>query len=583
MDSSNNPTDLRSQQTELKVVGRVLNTIGVVFLSICVALSAALYEDLAASLRTIIGLLIASLMVAGGEALSRRKGANWWFPTTLMSSGYALAYFFAYSTFYVPGLRMLDHPYLTWGLTLTLGAAGMYHGSINKHLRWFASAFTLLVTGHATFHALTSPEVIDLGFLSVQVNALGCFFGMIWCAGLSSVYKRFEKNYNWPGKDTEEASQYLLNRVLHEAYFIFAALNAMALPLFLSSFNQAPVWWAIEAPILLAITWRHGNFFKHGVVGAMWLAAVVTLLTTALQHNFEIAALVAVPVSGLAIGLAYQFLKSPWEKNLKVAGYCGYLYVAIAVALAAPFLQTSNIWDAMPFWMVQSLILCGLGIALKDRVVHHIGMIASFGSLVLFGLQFHTWTWGLVGPVIAASYGLSVAYTRIREKKGWKNAEFLQGSAVEFDFTVDEKTATNLENVWSWIGFLTIVASSILLVDSGSTVIWWSVEALALVVLGFAADKLGFRLQGLLAFSLAAAKLLVWDLSGGLTAFLPVAALTLYQAFQFGVLGASSLTASFLYFRKEDQVAKLIAEEEAKAQQPQTPPTPPANDNPPQA
>jgi hypothetical protein len=181
-----------SQQTELRVVGRVLNTLGVVFLSICVALSAALYEDLSSITRTGIGIAIAIGMILGGEVLSRRKQANWWFPTTLMSAGYALAYFFAYSTYYVPNLRMLENPYVTWGLGLILGAAGTYHGSTNKHLRWFTSAFTLMVTGHALYHALTSAAVVSLFGLDIKVAAIGCFVGMIWCAGLSSIYKRFE-------------------------------------------------------------------------------------------------------------------------------------------------------------------------------------------------------------------------------------------------------------------------------------------------------------------------------------------------------------------------------------------------------
>lgn len=556
--ASQNSQPFGSQQAELKIVGRVLNTLGVVFLSICVALSAALYEDLSSFVRTTAGIAIAAAMVIGGQLLSRRREANWWFPTTLMSAGYALAYFFSYSTFYVPNLRMLDSPYLTWGLGLALGAIGTWHGSTNKQLRWFTSCFTLMVTGHALFHALSSTAVISLGGLSVQVAALACFVGMLWCAALSSVYKRFELRYNWPGANTEEAANWLLHRVLHEAYFVFAALNAMALPLFLSSFEQAPVWWSIQAPILLAISWRSGNYFKHGVVGAIWVAAVVTLIGTALRHNINLAVLVSVPVSGISIGLAYRFAKSNWAQSLKVAGYCGYLYAAVAVAIVAPYLHAGNVWDAMPYWMIQSLVLCGLGLALRDRIVHNFGCIAGAAALLLFAVQFNTWTWGLVVPVVVASYSLSVAYSRIRRAGGWKENEFLPFGVKQ---TVSADTAGKLENIWSWVGCLTLFASAFLLVDQSATVICWAIEALTLIVLGFIAQKLGFRLQGLLAYALAALKLCVWDLSGGFHGWFPSDAITLRQAVDFGVLGASTLIASFLYFREE---AKLIALANAK-------------------
>lgn len=551
--ASQNPQSIGSQQTELKVVGRVLNTLGVVFLSICVALFAALFEDISALVRTTGGIVVAAAMVFGGHVLSRRKDANWWFPTTLMSAGYALAYFFSYSTYYVPNLRMLDAPYLTWVLGLTLGAIGTWHGSTNKQLRWFTSCFTLVVTGHALFQALSSTVVLCVAGLSVQVAALGCFAGMLWCAGLSSVYKRYELKYTYPGNDFEEGANWLLHRVLHEAYFVFAALNAMALPLFLSSFEQAPIWWSIQAPILLAISWRSGNFFKHGVVGAIWAAAVVTLIGSALRHNINLGVLLAVPVSGISIGLAYRLVASNWAKNLKVAGYCGYLYAAIAVALVAPYLQVGNVLDTMPYWMIQSLVLCGLGLALRDRIVHNAGCVAGAVALLLFGVKFNTWTWGLVVPVVIASYALSVAYSRIRRAGGWKETDFLPFGVEQ---TVSAQTAERLENIWSWVGCLTLFASSLLLLDRSATVVCWAVEALSLVTLGFIAQKLGFRLQGLLAYGLAALKLCVWDLSGGFQGWFPAEAVTLRQALDFGVLGASTLIASFLYFREE---AKLEA------------------------
>lgn len=529
--------------TELKIVGRVLNTIGVVFLSICVALAAALYDNISALERTAIGLAIAAFMVVGGEMLSRRLKNNW-FPTTLMSAGYGLAYFFIYSTYYVPGLHMLDNPYACWVLGPMLGAIGTWHGSRNSSLRWFSSVFTLMVSGHALYHALTSLAVVSLFGASIKVAAIACFFGMIWCASLSSLYKRYELRFSYPGKNFEESANWLLYRVLHELYFVLAALNAMAMPLFLSSFEQAPLWWSFQAPILLALSWRNGNIVKHVVVGAMWAAAAVTLFT--FNHALAVPVILSVPVSGLAMGLAYRYMRSTLVAEHRIAGYCGYLYAAVAVTLAVPYFQL-GLWDAMPFWMIESLVLCGLGLLLRDRFVHFAGTIAGVLALVLFAAQWHTWTWALVAPVVACAYALSIAYSRISLKGGWKQTEFLPfGGEV-----VSVEAAQNLEYLWSWAGCVTLLAASFLLANKESTVIYWSLEALVLVALGFAASKIGYRLQGLLAFALAAAKLVVLDMSGGRFSYNPELAFTLYRSVEFGVLGASTLAASFLYFREE--------------------------------
>ncbi len=547
MANGNSPTVSGGSQAELRIIGRVLNTAGVVFLSICVALSAALFEDLSAVLRTVIGLAIAGGMVAGGELISRRKNQNWWFPTTLMSAGYALAYFFSYSTYYVPPLRMLSDPYLTWLLALGLGAIGTWHGTVNSRVRWFTSVFTLMVTGHSLFHALSSPVTLSLLGFSVQVAALGCFFGMVWCGLLSGVYKRLESQYT-PGASAEETANYWLHRVLHEAYFVFAALNAMALPLFISDLSQAPLWWSAMAPVLLAISWKFASYFKHGVVGVIWAAAFVTLLGTAYLHGVTIAVLLSVPVSGIAIGLAYRWFSSNTiTPKLRLSGYTLYLYGGIAAAFLAPYLQFHNVLDCMPFWMVESLVICGLGLWLRDKFVHSFGVVAGLLSLGLFAWQYNTWTWTLVVPVVAASYGLSVAYAIIRRKGGLDQDPFLTYAPGK---TISSEAAGNLETLWSWVGCVTVLAASFFLVDHDNTAIYWSLEALALIGLGFWAQKVGFRLQGLLAYGLAAGKLL-----GGLGGiFLPFESVTLFHAFQFGVLGASSLAASFLYFREEDRL-----------------------------
>lgn len=551
-------TENNGSGSELKITGRVLNTVGVVFLSICVAITGALYDDVGALERTAVGLGIAALMVVGGELLSRKLKTSW-FPTTVMASGYALAYFFVYATYYVPGLKVLDAPYAAWILGPVLGAIGTWHGNRNPSLRWFTSVFTLTVTGHALFHALTSTAALTVFGASIKVSAIGCFVGMLWSASLSAIYKRLELKYTW-GKNFEESANWLLHRVLHEVYFVLAALNAMALPLFLSSFDQAPLWWSLQAPILLALNWRNGNIVKHVVVGAMWLAAAVTLFV--MNSSLALPVMLSVPVAGLAMGLAYRRLPSKLVQEHKVVGYCAYVYAAVAVALAVPYFQC-GLWDAMPYWMVEAVLISGLGLALRDRVVHLAGCVAGAAGIALFALQFHTWTWTLVAPVVALSYSLSVAYSRISRKGGWKQTEFLPfgGDVVSLD------GARKLETAWSWVGFLSLLAASFLLVNVESTVIWWAVEALTLIALGFVAMRLGFRVQGLVAFALACVKLVVWDMSGGNLSWNAETAFTLYRALQFGVVGGTTLLASFLYFREERRLNEKLEQEKKKEEE----------------
>lgn len=575
MPTANAQFDNRGQRLELLIVGRVLLTIGVASLTVGAAIAAALLEGVSPAMRTILGLAVAATMVAGGEMLSRRSQKNlvFWLSTNLMSAGYFLAYFFIYSLYYVPGLHVVETPYLCWILGPVLAGIATWHGSQNRAMRWVTPVFTMLVTGHALFQALSSTLVVHPFGFEVKVAALGCFFGMLWCAGLSAVYKRFQLRYNWPGTGVEEAADYLFNRVAHELYFIAAALNAMALPLFLADFAQAPLWWSVEAPILLGLLWRldvlshrgqenvtgsNVDFVKHAVVGAIWAAAALMLLSNAYRGlPISLAIQLSVPISGLVVGLGYRLLKTTWVSALKVAGYCAYLYLGLVVALVVPYLQFGNVWDAMPFWMVQSLVICGLGLALRDRLVHQGGFVVGALSLVLFGLQFRTWDWWLVGPVVACSYALSVAYAVLSTKEAWRKAtDFLPFGYTE---TVSQKNAEFLETVWSWVGCLTLLGASFLLLNQANTTLWWSGEALLMVTLGFIVSKSGFRYQGLLALGLAAGKL-GYDLVGGFHGWHPEDAFTMFRALQFTVFGASSFLASLLYFREEARLEAQVAQ-----------------------
>ncbi len=559
---------LNSSDLELrskKLAGKVLITVGVILLAVSVGIGSALMEGVPVLERTLGGLALAVLMVLGCEFVSRRyKSEYWnWFGTTLGCMGWMLSYFYLYATYYVPGLKSMDTPYVYWALAPLLGALGTWRGAKNPSMRWFSHAFTLLVTGHILYQTLLSPVVLDFAGMSVKVSAIGCFLGFLWCGALSMVYGKLEERYDVKTSTVD----FLVHKVLHEAYFIFSVANAMLLPMLLSNIEQAPLWWSVEAPILLAYSWKRGNYIKHGLVGLMWAAAALVLVSSALRHPVGLEILLSVPLAGLAIGSAYRRLKSQFTQALKVAGYCGYIYASIAIVLLVPYLQFGNdVFSAMPFWMVESLVIAALGLALRDRFIHTVGWIAGLGSLALFGYQGvqaflglpNQWSWGLVGPVVACAYALSVAYGRLAAQASWREATtFLPFGWKE---TVSKTGAEYLETLWSWVGCVTILAASYLLVDSSTTVLWWSAIATLMVALGLVSKKGGYHVQGLATFALALLKVAIWDATGGKLVWDAEQAFTLYRAVELAVLGGCNVLAGVLYFvdcsREEARKAK---------------------------
>lgn len=564
--------DNRSERRELLIVGRLLLTVGVGCLTVGAAIFASLFDGIGPVERTIGGLTFAAVMIRIGDLLSRRQNRTfaYWTANNLLAAGYALAYFFIYALHYVPGLTVVDTPYLYWVLGPALAALATWHGSRNTSMRWIAPAFTLLATGHVSHAVLTSVAVFTVFGLSIKVAAVGCFVGMLWCASLSAVYKRLGARYKWESEDSTESLLWLVNRSLHELYFIAGVLNAWALPLVVGSLAQAPLWWALEAPILLALSWKGASYFKHGVVGLMYVAAVAVLVKTALVSGATLPVLLSVPLSGLAISMAYRKLKGDVLPNLRLGGYCVYLYGAIAVALLVPYVQVGNVWDAMPFWMIEALVISGLGIKLRDRVVHDIGSYAALGSLVLFGLQFNTWTWWLVGPVVASAYGLSVAYSLISKKGGLTQSDFLPEAVFGWKWTVTAAHASRLDQLWSWVGAGTLLAGSFILRNTDEAVLWWSAESLLLVMLSVFIRSQRYRYQGYLAVALAGGKLAFVDLLGGAVGLAGgAAAFTLYRCLEFVVYGSVNVASSWLLHRQADRLAL----EAVSSDQPQTPPS----------
>lgn len=559
--SSRNNSQLQSERLELLVIGQIFLTLGVACLSVGAAIGAAMFDDFSALTRAIAGMLVASVMVAGGELLSRigRRGQDsWltrlmhWTSTNLVSAGYFLGYFFIYSLSYVPGLQVLRDPYVTWVLGPVLAAVATWHGSWNRSIKYVTPLFTLLVTAHAMFQVMTNTTTVELGFMTVKVAALGCLGAALWCALLSRVYENFLSTCTWPGKSLEEAADYLINRVATELYFVLGALSAMAMPLVLGNLDQAPLWWSIIAPALLIISWKSATWYKHGIIGLMWTAAAITLGTTAFHHPVSLVVMLSVPLAGCIMSMAYRYRDSSMPQSLKVTGYAVYLYGGVMVALLVPYLQMHNVWDAMPYWLMSAVVLCAAALWLRDRVVHDTGLVTSMVSLVLFAIQWKSWNWGLVAPVIVGAYTLSLLYGYIARRGGWKQDDFL--AVFPWTETVNEFSARWLENIWSWVGVSVLLAGTQLLIDPTEATIWWSVEAVALVVLGVLAGSRRYRLQSYLAFALAAGKVLFWNMLGKKLGLHNTDAFTLFRALEFTVFGASSVLAGMVHFYLEGRL-----------------------------
>ncbi|MBL8082400.1 MAG: hypothetical protein JNN26_07285 [Candidatus Obscuribacter sp.] len=543
----------RSERLELLIVGRVLLTLGVASLTLGAAIASTLMDGIGPVQRGIIGLIVAASMVGSGETLSRRPGRSflYWFSTNLMSAGYALAYFFVFSLYYVPGLTVLSTPYASWVLGLVLALLATYHGTRNPSMRWVTPVFTMLVTGHAGYQMLTSTATIELFAVTMKVQVLGCLIGMVWCSALSTVYKQLEGRYNWPGSNVTEAADWLFNRSAHEIYFVAAALNAMALPLFLDDRSQAPIWWSLEAPILLAISWRTANTFKHAVISLIWGVAIGNMLITALQGPVSNMVQLAVPLAGLAMGMMYRFYQAGTiSHSQRKRGYQIHTYLAMALFMLVPYLHTHELREATPYWMLVALLITGAGLALRDKSLHRFGSIASMLSLFLFANQSEAWTWSLVGPVIICAYALSVAYSFIARKDGWRQTDFLPVRFAEY--TVTREQADHMQKFWSWAGTIILLLATYRLNSTSEAVVWWSVEALVLTAIGVFVHSAHYRYQSYLAFTFATVKLWWVEVYFGYTGQAQETAFTLYRAYEFAVLGLTAILASYLLHREKD-------------------------------
>jgi hypothetical protein len=188
---------------------------------------------------------------------------------------------------------------------------------------------------------------------------------------------------------------------------------------------------------------------------------------------------------------------------------------------------------ALPYLLAESAVLVALALACRHRSLHLVGVACAAASLALFGSQWHDWSYVMVASVVAATYTLSILYGRINTHGG---LAAVRGSGK---FAVSVKEAWYLERAFGVAGYATLIGGTYLLGVAPFNTITMAVEALALIIFGFATDKVGHRFSGVCAIFLACAKLWILDLSG--------AGAGVRTAVGFAVFGVCSITAGIFY------------------------------------
>lgn len=491
----------------LKIEGRALNSLGIAALAIAAALF--MCASLAVVERTGVGLLVAALMIGGGELLCRQGGSRGvWTGNSLVLSGYALATFLAFATHYLEGVSRLGDPYLCWLLELVLGVALTIHGSRNQVLRWFSVPLTLTLTGDVLYRSFNANEIVSLFGFEAKVSAIASVVAMGWLAGLSALSKKLEQGIEPESLDFRKHYARVMYWLSHEVYFVAVAINALALPHFLDAIRFAPVFWAVETPVLLALSWRSSSFVKHALVMGIWgLSAVLVVLPGLEMHPIL---RMAVPVSGLAMAMCYRFIQSDWKQWQKVIGYGVYLWAGLITAAAVPLL-TVGAQEALPFFLAQAGVMLVAALLLRDGVLQRLATVAGALALVLFGSTWQEWTWFPTVPVVIACYALSLTYSRIHKNGGWLQSDFIPFAGK---YTIGPKEARWLEFATCIPGYVTLIVATIMLLGMPANTITIGVEALLLIGFGFASDKRWHRFTGVVAIFIACGKLWIFDLSG---------------------------------------------------------------------
>jgi len=201
-----------------------------------------------------------------------------------------------------------------------------------------------------------------------------------------------------------------------------------------------------------------------------------------------------------------SFLSST-SKNCTISAYLCWVSAATEAILQL------GLPMAVPYLLGLSGLLMVLSLIARDSFLEKTAAAACASALALYGTQWQTWDYPTVTAVVVCCYSLSIICGK--RGKGF------------------------IERELGLFGYCTLLTGTYLLIRTPYNTATMAVEALALIVLGFATNKVGHRFSGVVAIFIACAKLWIIDLSG--------AGAGVRTAVGFAVFGVCSVTAGIFY------------------------------------
>lgn len=488
-----------------KIASRVASVAGIALVSIYLALTViSSWGDWGSASRLALASGTAIGVAALGQLLSKTR-VNW-LGICFLTSGYSLAYFFAYSSHHIEGLNVFSDPVHSWLAMMGVAALLTAHGLWNRTLAWFSVPATLLMGCFVGFLALRHPGRLVLGSFAVEMSVAASVAGVVWCALLSVVYKWRESKAR--NNSTEEVALSWLHFIAHEAYFVLAAVSAIALPFFCKVPDSMPFWWALEALVLLGLSWREGSIFKLVFVAAMHLGSIVTMLVLFNSNNQFGVAPSALTIGGLPVVLllcaaAYRLLSRDSLSNMAqlmaLIMHRAYLGAGLGLGAFASF-YLLGAWGAYPILLGAGLVLHISGIALKDILLHRIGYVAMVLALGVYAFQPSNWNPLMLAVTTSSLFFLSMMYRRIALKGGWDQGDGWPKAFWYYDWsgqyrtTVYPRTVTvdeaNVMHPWCDIlAYLTLTVGLGVLMPGWTMALGWSIVALVVTGWGIVRDQ----------------------------------------------------------------------------------------------
>lgn len=322
-------------------------------------------------------------------------------------------------------------------------------------------------------------------------------------------------------------------------YFIAASSLLWVLLMLEVDTSWLALAWALEATAIIALGFRLNDKVLR-VLGAIGSGCIgLHLLGVMGQWDaWRVSA-----VAGLWYGVSAVY-RSSFAQQLKVWPSARHVY-----AIAASCLVTLLVGDTIdrPWlsvaWAAEAFALVGVGVTLKDRAFRLTGLgvwVILLGLLAVDLLRssfrvgsFSSWTLTTTPWVIAIGYALR-----------WVSRRVSGQDASDAEYWLAEVYATTAS-----------VMMTILLWREAQArwlSVWWAVEGLALVGVGFGVRDKAFRVSGLVVFALLVLKVLFVDLAG---------AETIYRILSFIVTGVILLVTSYAYVRFQAMSARSKEED----------------------